>query len=70
MPRAYNESLILCPFYKSIATQSISCEGINDNCTTKLLFTSADKMNMHRKEFCECKYKLCKIYSLLEKKYE
>lgn len=70
MPRAYHEALIKCPFYKSMTKVSISCEGITDDCITKLLFTSAKKMELHREIFCDSKYKNCEIYQMLEKKYE
>ncbi len=70
MPRAYNEGLINCPFYKSAATQSITCEGITDDCIIKLLFISPEKRDLHREIFCDRRYKNCEIYTMLEKKYE
>jgi hypothetical protein len=70
MPRTYNEGLINCPFYKATATQSISCEGITDDCITKLLFTSPEKRDLHRKIYCDNQYKKCEIYNMLVKKYE
>lgn len=70
MPRTYNEGLINCPFYKTMAYKSITCEGITDDCTNKLLFTSPEKRDLHRKIFCENKYKNCEIYRMLERKYE
>lgn len=70
MPRTYNEGLILCPFYMSMAQKSITCEGITEYCTTKLLFETADKRDQHRDIFCDKKYKNCEIYRMLEKKYE
>ena len=70
MPRTYHEVLIKCPFYKSMAQKSITCEGITDDCITKLLFISPEKRDMHREIFCDNKYKNCEIYSILEKKYE
>ena len=70
MPRTYNEGLINCPFYKSMAQKSITCEGITEECITKLLFTSPEKRDMNRKVLCENRYKNCEIYRMLEKKYE
>ena len=70
MPRTYNEGLINCPFYKAMATKSISCEGITEDCVIKLLFTMVEKRELHRKIFCENKYINCEIYRMLEKKYE
>ena len=70
MPRTYNEGLICCPFYKSMAQKSITCEGITDDCIIKLLFTSPEKRDLHRKIFCEQKYKNCELYGVIERKYE
>lgn len=70
MPRTYNEGLINCPFYKATALKSISCEGITDDCIIKLLFISSEHRDLHRKIFCDNKYKKCEIYRMLEKKYE
>lgn len=70
MANRYNENLINCPFYEASATQSISCEGITDECTTRLIFTSPKEMSLHRMVHCENKYHACRMYRLLEKKYE
>lgn len=70
MPRTYHEALINCPFYQSMAQKSISCEGITDECITKLLFRTAESRDLHREIFCEHKYENCEIYRMLEKKYE
>ena len=70
MPRTYNEALIGCPFYQSMTKKSILCEGITDDCTIKLLFTSSEKHHQHRNIFCNNKYENCEIYAILEKKYE
>ena len=70
MPRTYNEGLICCPFYMAMTKKSITCEGITEDCINKLLFTTQEKMNLHRGIFCEKHYKNCEIYLMLEKKYE
>lgn len=70
MPRTYNEGLVQCPFYQAMSKKSITCEGITDDCITKILFQSAENMKLHRKIFCDAKYKNCEIYMMLEKKYE
>lgn len=70
MPRTYNEGLIICPFYKAMAEKSITCEGITDECILKLIFTSPAVRDVHRKVFCEAKYKNCEVCEMLEAKYE
>lgn len=70
MPRTYNEGLINCPFYKSMGLKSITCEGITDDCDTKLIFTATEARDKHRKIFCDKKYCNCEVYRMLEKKYD
>ena len=72
LPRAYNEANVVCPFYKASATKSISCEGITDSCTIKLLFETTQEKDLYRQRFCDnnYKYRNCGICMLLEKKYE
>lgn len=70
MASGYNEKRIQCPFYQASATQSISCEGVTDECITRLIFTSPKEMSLHRMTHCENKYQNCRMYRLLEKKYE
>lgn len=70
MPRTYNEGDIQCPFYQAMATKSITCEGITEECITKLIFKSPEIRDGHRKIFCDAKYQNCEIYIMLEKKYE
>lgn len=70
MPRTYNEGLILCPFYVSMATKSITCEGITDDCILKIIFKDSTQRDKHREIFCDRHYRKCEIYGILEKKYE
>jgi hypothetical protein len=69
MPEIY-EGCIQCPFFKRIAEQSITCEGITDECVIRLIFKSKKEKNLHRRIFCDKNYKNCEIYTILEKKYE
>lgn len=69
MPRC-NDGDILCPFYMTRTLKSITCEGITDDCVTKLMFTTIDRNDFHRNLFCNNRYKNCEIYRMLEKKYE
>ena len=68
MPRC-NDGDILCPFYLTRTLKTITCEGITDDCVTKLMFTSHDKNDLHRKVFCNNRYKNCEIYRMLDEKY-
>ena len=69
MPLIYDE-YVKCPFYLRLSEQSITCEGITDNCVTKTIFNSKKEKRKHRNIFCCNKYQNCEIYGMLEKKYE
>ena len=66
----YDERKIRCPFFVTMAKQSISCEGITDDSIIKLIFSSPKGMKLHRSVFCGEKYECCEIYRALEEKYE
>ena len=70
MGRHQNDVFIKCPFYNNTATKSIVCEGIMDDCVTKILFNTPELRSKHSKIFCECIYRNCEIYRMLEAKYE
>ena len=70
MPRTYNESLVQCPFFHSCGKKSISCEGITDDCTIYLMFTSKQKRDQHREIFCNAKYENCELCQVINSKYE
>ena len=65
-----DEADVVCPFYQHTAKLTTSCEGITDDCIIKLCFNSFKQMYNYRKINCCGRYKACKIYSMLEKKYE
>lgn len=69
MPRAYNEGLVVCPFYQSSATQSITCEGVNSECELKLLFQSPRQRDIYRRQFCDKDYQACLVSIMLNSKY-
>lgn len=70
MARHQNDVYIKCPFYINTATKSITCEGITDDSATKILFANPRLRHEYCQEFCECRFKECKIYKMLEAKYE
>lgn len=69
MPSVY-DGWVKCPFYIRLAEQSITCEGITDDCVLKTIFKSKKEKTQHLKIFCCNKYKNCEIHQMLEKKYE
>lgn len=70
MSTMFDDVYVKCPFFLSSGKRTISCEGITDDCTTILNFSSQEKRNLQRRIFCDDKYKCCEIYRMLREKYE
>ena len=70
MPTMYDDVNALCPYFQSSGRKEICCEGITDGSFTNIKFRSGDKRDMHRRIFCDAKYKNCEVYRMLEQKYE
>ena len=70
MPRTYDNCLAMCPFFLTSGKKNVLCEGLTDDCTINLLFVSEEKRDLHRKVFCDARYKNCELFKMLEKKYE
>ena len=61
---------VRCPFYleKQGDKNRIKCEGVLEGTTTQIVF-KYDK-RYYLKSFCCKYYKKCRIYSMLNKKYD
>ena len=70
MARYQDDAEVKCPFYQNVAIKSITCEGITDDCVTKILFTTSQLRGEHCNIFCTNKYENCEIYQMLWRKYE
>ena len=70
MTKKINEEGVRCPFYSTMDSKSITCEGITDECWCILRFSTMEAKSQHRKIFCSRKYENCELYIMLEKKYE
>lgn len=70
MPTRFDDVDAKCPFYLSSGKRKISCEGITDGCTISLTFVSQQKRDLHRRVFCDARFRYCEIYNMLEEKYE
>ena len=63
------DALVFCPFYKSEAKTTITCEGIVGEYTVSRFMTEKDKAE-HEKNFCTGKYcRGCGIHSALMQNY-
>ena len=65
-----NDADVLCPFYKNATEKGVVCEGITDDSVLKVLFSRTSEMYSHRRVYCCGRYKLCRVYLMLEKRYE
>lgn len=65
-----DEAKALCPFFLATDKKFIVCEGITDECKTKIMFRNGDARNRHRSIFCDAKFENCEVYRMLEEKYE
>lgn len=70
MPTMFDDVNAVCPFFRYSNERKISCEGITDGCVTNIEFNSKKKRDLHRRVFCNAKYKNCEIHKMLEEKYE
>ena len=67
MPTMFDDVDAICPFFRSSEKKKIICDGITEECSTHILFGRKEARDLHRKVFCNHKYKNCEIYAMLEK---
>jgi hypothetical protein len=70
MPTTFDDVNVKCPYFRSNKNRDILCEGITDVCITILRFESERKRDLQRDVFCSERYENCKVYRMLEEKYE
>lgn len=72
----YGDADVLCPFYSKSDNASISCEGVEDNMSTKNIFRLPsgailrEDKERYMQRFCTCNYEDCRVYQMLMKKYD
>ena len=61
---------VKCPFYldKQNDTNRIKCEGVCNNTSTHLVFRGDKRWYM--KDFCCKNYEACRVFRMLEAKYD
>lgn len=69
---SYKQSVVKCPFYISDITQppNLFCEGIEKDNTIALRFRKNENKNHYMDTFCIADYSRCKIFKLVNEKYE
>ena len=61
---------VLCPFYHSEDPQKICCEGVEENSSLHLAFSTPQQQREYKAVFCNKNYDACYIAAMLYKKYE
>ena len=73
MATNYEDINVKCPFFKKIDNRKnvkrIRCEGITDTNSTLIDFERTKDMILHKEKYCDCKFKHCPLYKVLDKKY-
>ena len=67
MPTMFDDVDAICPFFRNSEQRKIVCDGITDECTTQLMFIKREARDLHRKVFCNRKYKNCEVFQVLER---
>lgn len=70
MGTTYQSAYVKCPFYITDHGKSIICEGVRTECSTEHRFRRKEIKDKHLQSFCCKEYKKCRMYKLLEKKYD
>lgn len=70
MTTKYSDVTAKCPFFKSSGMNCVTCEGLYNKSTLSQNFVNRNDLSNFRILFCDNNYQKCKIYRLLEKKYE
>jgi hypothetical protein len=70
MPDIYERINAQCPFFKTCGKYDITCEGVQPSSTTKTIFKEIASRSRYKATYCDRLYKDCRIYEMLEKKYE
>lgn len=65
-----DSKLVKCPFYKGQDNLKLYCEGIQPNSSIILSFANRTDKDGHRIQYCQNKYRYCKVYFLNDTKYD
>ena len=70
MSTLYNYVYVQCPYFLRCNKTTITCEGISEGCVTSLEFKREKDNLLHKRVFCDDKYKNCEICRMLDEKNE
>ena len=72
----YGDADVKCPFFNKSDEISISCEGVDNGMITKNIFRTEQGNFLRQKKkeysdrYCKGDYKNCRLYQMLDEKYE
>lgn len=66
----YDDVNAICPFFLSGDKQRITCEGLIDRSRCINRFDYGRDCEQYRSKYCDRHYEQCRIYKVLNKKYE
>lgn len=70
MPRHYESSAALCPFYRGEATTLQFCEGFEAVSSVRLSFRNEKSAKKHKSKFCRDEWKDCPLAMSLINNYK
>lgn len=65
-----DSKFVKCPFFHAQDPIKIFCEGIEAGNTIHLAFRTCDDRRRYMKRFCNCNFKTCKLYNIIDSKYD
>jgi hypothetical protein len=70
MPESYMSKDVQCPYYHKDVQNKICCEGIDEDGSIHLNFTSGKKRIEYERAMCCNDFRLCLIAQALNKKWD
>ena len=70
MPRRYESSEAVCPYYRMEDARTIWCEGVDPGGTLQVMCASGKQAAIRKARFCRADWKKCYIAQALTKKIE
>lgn len=66
----YLSMYVECPFFHDYVSQELRCEGVKENSSTHIAFSSPAERRDYMHQFCYNNYKNCRVARMLYEKYE
>ena len=70
MPLTYEAADVKCPFYHNSDQKRVICEGAEEGSTVHTVFRGKERCAAFKQRRCKSNYQKCRIYKMLNAKYE